>query len=99
MDNEAFFNINKALALIMQDEWEKAREEIRKIEYHLEEAVQWWNQEDVVGKEEKVLVLGLLILENKVEIDIEILEFIELNINNVFMPDAIKQEINQIKVE
>lgn len=99
MDNEAFFNINKALALIMQDEWEKAREEIRQIKYHLEEAVQWWNQEDVVGKEEKTLVIGLLILENKVETDIEILEFIELNINNVFMPDAIKQEINQIKVE
>lgn len=99
MDYEAFFNINKALALIMQDEWEKAREEIRKIKYYLEEAVQWWNQEDVVGKEEKTLVFGLLILENKIEIDIEILEFIELNINSVSMPDAIKQEINQIKVE
>lgn len=99
MDNDAFFHINKALVYIAQGEYEKAREEIRKIEYYLEEAVQWWNREDVVGREEKTVVLCLLILENKIETDIEKMEFIESNIDSISLPNEIKQEVKRIKIK
>lgn len=99
MDNDAFFHINKALVYIAQGEYEKEREEIRKIEYYLEEAVQWWNREDVVGREEKTVVLCLLILENKIETDIEKMEFIESNIDSISLPNEIKQEVKRIKIK
>ena len=98
MDNNAVFHINKALIYIAQDECEKAREEIRKIKYDIEEAVQWWSQDAVVGVEEKTVVICLLLLENKIETDIETLEFIKLYIDSVFLPNEIKQEIMGMEV-
>lgn len=98
MDNNAVFHINKALIYIAQDKCGKAREEIRKIKYDIEEAVQWWSQDAVVGVEEKTVVICLLLLENKIETDIETLEFIKLYIDSVFLPNEIKQEIMGMEV-
>ena len=98
MDEDAFFHINKALIYIMQSEWEKAREEIRKIEYSIEEAIQWWSQEEVVGKKEKVMVFMLLVLENKIDVDDEIMELLESCMDSLVVPDEIKQEINEINI-
>ncbi len=98
MDEDAFFHINKALIYIMQSEWEKARKEIRKIEYSIKGAIQWWSQEEVVGKEEKTMVFMLLVLENKIDVDYEIMEFLESCMDSIAVPDEIKQEINEINI-
>ncbi len=98
MDKYAVFHINKALIYSMQSEWEKARQEIRKIEYSIEKAIQWWSQEEVVGKEEKAMVFMLLVLENKIDVDYEIMEFIESCMDSIVVPDEIKQEINEINI-
>lgn len=98
MDEDAFFHINKALIYIMQSEWEKAREEIRKIEYSIEEAIQWWSQEEVVGKKEKAMVFMLLVLENKIDVDYEIMELLDSCMDSLVVPDEIKQEINEINI-
>ncbi len=71
MNNDAFLNINKALFYIAENNWESARKEIREIESCLSSAIEWWRQEDVVGKTEKNLVLFLLFLENKIDKSIE----------------------------
>ena len=82
----------------MQSEWKKAREEIRKIEYSIEAAVQWWSQEEVVGKEEKAMVFMLLVLENKIDVDYEIMELLKSCMDSIVVPDEIKQEINEINI-
>lgn len=70
MNNDAFLNINKALFYVSEGNWNKARKEIREVDSNLSEAVEWWRQEPVVGKLEKDTVLLLLLLENKIDEDI-----------------------------
>ena len=74
------------------------KSEIRKIEYSIEEAIQWWSQEEVVGKKEKVMVFMLLVLENKIDVDDEIMELLESCMDSLVVPDEIKQEINEINI-
>lgn len=66
MDNDATYCINEALAYVQQSDWEKANESICKIGYYLEDAIQWWSNEDVVGKSEKNMVLSLLLFNDKI---------------------------------
>lgn len=100
--DNAFLNINKALVYLSQEDWRKAREEIRKIETDLEEAVEWWSREDVVGKKEKNLVLLLLVLEEKLDKeneDIRTKEFWEFCAENITMPEDIVSETRSIRIK
>lgn len=97
MGNNAFLNINKALAYILQNDWSEARMQIRNIELDLEEALQWWGQEDVVGKKEKALVTTLLTLEDMIDTNTEMIEELKLALDSIFMPEEIKEEIEDIK--
>lgn len=97
-----FLNINKALVYLSQDDWQTAREEIGKIETDLEEAVQWWSKEDVVGKKEKTLVLLLLALEGKLDKDHEDArknEFWDFCLENVTIPEDMKAEVNDVQLK
>lgn len=97
---DAFYNINRALIYVSQGDWGLAREEIEKIKIGLDAAIQWWSREDVVGKYEKSLVLLLLLLNDKLNEDIEdvkINEFWEFCSENVTMPGDIETAFNIIK--
>ncbi len=61
----AFWLINKALVYVQQKEWGIAQRCIEEIEYSLEEAINWWRDEEIVGKYEKYVVICLLLLANK----------------------------------
>lgn len=101
-NNDAFYNINRALVYVSQGDWMTAREEIGKIKVSLEDAVQWWSREDVVGKYEKYLVLLLLLLEDKLREDIEDVkmnEFWEFCSENFTMPESIETKFNVIKLK
>ena len=62
---DAFWLINKALVYVQQNEWGIAQRCIEEIEYSLEEAINWWKEEEIVGKYEKYVVICLLLLANK----------------------------------
>lgn len=99
-DNDAFYNINRALMNVSLGDWGTAREEIKRIEIGLEEAVQWWSQEDVVGKYEKTLVILLLLLDDRINEDIEEVktnEFWTYCSENITMPEEIGIKFNIIK--
>ena len=101
MEKDAFLQINKALTYIKENNWVVARKEVSIINIALQEALQWWNQEDVVGKEEKFIVLVLLIIENKIEEDTEIKNIIyspfwDYCIKNVVIPQDILDELHGI---
>ena len=53
---------------------------------------------EVVGKKEKVMVFMLLVLENKIDVDDEIMELLESCMDSLVVPDEIKQEINEINI-
>lgn len=72
MRGDAIYHINKALALVEQNDWEKAQCEIRRIEENLDSAIEWWNREEVVGKNEKELVFLLLSPEEKLQENVDI---------------------------
>ena len=72
MRGDAIYHINKALALVEQNDWEKAQCEIRRIEENLDSATEWWNREEVVGKSEKELVFLLLSPEEKLQENVDI---------------------------
>ena len=96
MDNDAFLNINKALSYLEEENWEEARREIREIESSLLEAVEWWSQEQVVGKIEKNTVLLLLILENKIDKREEVIdakEFWQECEESISIPEKIRNEV------
>lgn len=98
--DDAFYNINRALINVSQGNWGAAREEIGKIEINLDEAVQWWSREDVVGKYEKSLVLLLLLLEDKLNEDIEDVKangFWKFCSESIVMPEDIEIRFNIIK--
>ncbi len=100
-NNDAFYNINRALIYVSQGNWVTAREEIGKIEVELGNAVQWWSQEDVVGKYEKYLVLLLLLLEDKLNEDVEDVkmnEFWKFCSENITIPEDIETKFNVIKL-
>lgn len=102
MNSDAFFHINKALAYILQDDWINARKQAASIKTDLPSALQWWSQEAVVGKKEKYMVLLLLVLEKKLSKDEEVLkteEFWDFCIENLMIPDDIKEEMVEIKEE
>ncbi len=96
MGNDAFLNINKALSYLEEENWEEARREIKAIDSNLSSAIEWWSQEQVVGKVEKNTVLLLLLLENKIDENIE-----EINVEELWeeckgcvsMPEEIKNEV------
>jgi len=101
-DSDAFLNINKALAYILQDDWISARKEIDKIKYYLDSALEWWSQEDVVGREEMFTVLMLLVLEGKLDENNNLVntkEFWEFCTENVSIPDEVKGELNDIRIK
>lgn len=96
MGEDAFLNINKALVYVEEGRWEDARQEIKKIDSSIPNAIEWWNQEQVVGDTEKNIVLLLLTLENKIPEGIDIIKLIEFwkacnDIKN--LPDEIKKEL------
>lgn len=93
LDNDAYLHINKALIYVAEQSWEKARTEVRKIKYSLKGAIQWWEQEEVVGKEEKAIVFVLLVLENQINMDAGLTELLDFAVANIYMPDDMKQEI------
>jgi len=100
MGNDAFLNINKALVYVAEERWEDARQEIKKIDSSIREAIEWWNQEQVVGSTEKNTVLLLLILENKIPEDIDIVKTIEFwkACNDMInLPDGIKKELQDMQ--
>ncbi len=99
MDNDAFLNINKALSYLEDENWEEARREIREIESSLSEAIEWWSQEQVVGKIEKNTVLLLLILENKIDKSDEVIDAKEFWQNyemSASMPEEIRNEVRDL---
>lgn len=72
------------------------RREIRKIESSLSEAVEWWSQEQVIGKIEKNTVLLLLILENKIDKREEVInakEFWQECEVSISIPEEIRNEV------
>lgn len=92
-EGSAFVNINKALAYILQDDWVSARKEISEIQYDLDSALQWWSQEEVVGREEMFTVVLLLALEDKLAENNELVkaeEFWNFCMENISIPDDIK---------
>ena len=96
MNNDAFLNINKALTLITEGKWKVARQEIKKIDSSIPEAIEWWKQEEVVGSVEKNTVLLLLILENKMPDSIDLVktkEFWKECSDTMELPDDIKNEL------
>lgn len=100
MNNNAFLNINKALSYIMEGEWDNARKEIKKIDSKLLDAIEWWSQEQVVGRTEKDTVLLLLLLENKIDGSIKEInteEFWQEIETKSSIPDEMKNEIKDIK--
>lgn len=100
MDNDAFLNINKALYFVMEAKWEEARREIREISSSLSEAVKWWSQENVVGRFEKNMVLLLLILENKIDKNIEEIlapEFWKECKESISMPEEVEKEFTNVQ--
>lgn len=100
MNNNAFLNINKALSYIMEGEWDNARKEIKKIDSNLLDAIEWWSQEQVVGRTEKDTVLLLLLLENKIDESIKEInteEFWQEIETKSSIPDEMKNEIKDIK--
>lgn len=100
MNNNAFLNINKALSYIMEGEWDNARKEIKKIDSKLLDAIEWWSQEQVVGRIEKDTVLLLLLLENKIDGSIKEInteEFWQEIETKSSIPDEMKNEIKDIK--
>lgn len=100
MDNDAFLNINKALYFVMEAKWEEARREIREISSSLSEALEWWSQENVVGKFEKNMVLLLLILENKINQGIEEITMPEFWIDckeSISMPEEVEKEFTDVQ--
>ena len=99
MDDSAILNINKALVYISQNAWVEARKEVSEIEWDLEGALQWWNQEDVVGKNEKAIVMTLLTLEEKIDVNAEILEDLNTVIDSISIPKDIIEEIEMIKTK
>ena len=52
MKNGIYFN-ESYVSELEQGDWEKAQSEILSIEENLKGAVEWWNRESVVGREEK----------------------------------------------
>lgn len=99
MNSDAFFHINKALVHILQGDWINARKQVASIKTDLPSALQWWSQEEVVGKKEKYVVLLLLALEKKLSKDEVVLkteEFWDFCMGNLMIPDNIKEEISGI---
>ena len=91
---------DKALVHVLAGNWDNARKEIKKIDSDISDAIEWWSQEQVVGRTEKDTVLLLLLLENKIdrsikEIDTE--EFWQEIEDNVSIPDEMKNEIKDIQ--
>lgn len=100
MDSDAFLNINKALVYISESDWDRARKQIFDIDSNLVSAIEWWNQEDVVGRKERFTVLLLLALEGKLEEGDGVLgteEFWDYCINNLSIPNDIIDEVLDIK--
>lgn len=100
MDNSAFLNINKALAYILEGNWDNARKEIKEIDSEILEAIEWWSQEQVVGRIEKDTVLLLLLLENKIDGSIKEInteEFWREIEDNLSIPDEMKNEIKDLQ--
>lgn len=67
LQGDAFWHINKALTYVQLNNWKEACEEIQQIETEIDEALEWWSQEDVVGCHEMFMVILLLMLEDKLE--------------------------------
>ena len=93
LNGDAFLNINKALAYIQEGKWKEARKEISDIRWNIDEALEWWKCEDIVGRKEKSTVLLLLLLENKIDYRGKITEDLLFAIENIKMPDEIKAEV------
>ncbi len=72
-ETSSFLRINRALCMISGIGFEanvtNALKEINVCEDELPNAVQWWSNDTTVGKEESNLVLLLLSIMNKVELD------------------------------
>lgn len=96
MNNDAFLNINKALVYVMEEKWADARQEIKNIDSSISKAIEWWKQEQVVGKVEKNIVLLLLILENKIPESFDLVKTKEFwkECNEIMdLPAEIKNEL------
>lgn len=96
MHRDAIYNINKALVYIQQNNWAQAEEEIGSITYGIDDAVEWWSHEEVVGQKEKSTVLMLLILEKKILYDIEMEMDLKFALEEVDMPEDIKAKVQVI---
>ncbi len=72
-DSSSFLRINRALCHIIGNDFKKdvrsALQEISMCDNDLDKAIEWWGNEDMVGKEESNLVLVLLSLMEKLELD------------------------------
>lgn len=70
-DSSSFLRINRALCHItgkgLEKNFEKALVEINMCNDELDEAIKWWKNEELVGKEESNIVLLLLLLMEKIE--------------------------------
>lgn len=100
MNNDAFLKINKALSYILEGDWNNARKEIKEIDSCLSDAIEWWSQEQVVGRTEKDTVLLLLLLENQIDgstKDINTEQFWQEIEDNISIPAEIKNEIKDIQ--
>lgn len=86
-DSSSFIRINRALCHITGAGFKKdvrcALQEIGMCDDDLDAAIEWWGNEDTVGRKESNLVLVLLSLMDKLEFDEE-----SCNINNMIL-DAI----------
>ncbi len=100
LDNNAFYHINKALLYVAQDEWGKAREEVKMINDDLSSAIEWWSQEHVVGKEEKDTVFLLLALEEKVDESMDELSnetfWVQCG-NSLSLPNEVENRMKEIQ--
>ena len=99
MEKDAFLCINKALLYTQMNKWAEARKEVSDIECQVVEALQWWNNEEIVGIQEKYVVLILLLLESKInrnDIDVSLELFYERCRKEIELPTEIKYEFENI---
>ncbi|MBQ9516943.1 MAG: tetratricopeptide repeat protein [Eubacterium sp.] len=72
-ETSAFLRINRALCILKGQGFERnvedALREINTCENDLDSAISWWSDEDLVGKSESNIVLLLLCLLEKIDID------------------------------
>lgn len=108
LEGDAFLHINKALAYVQTGDWCNARREVQDIDYQLDDALIWWNNEEVVGRWEKFTVILLLVLEKKLDSiicqelreqlqkELEEEYFFEFCINEMKLPIFILDEIRTL---